>query len=134
MTKNYHIHCGCGAIKATLEGDPRVKGHCHCEDCRDLLNVPFHSVNAWNKDQLQITDGESLLSEYQHPHLQMKRTYCSCCGETLFNTNAMDWRVVSQHLIRKCNNDVLPEELLSESHFYYTRRIIDIDDNLPKHD
>jgi len=64
----------------------------------------------------------------------MKRIYCSQCGETLYNTNAMDWRVVSQLLISKCHDDQLPEELHSESHFFYGRRIIDIDDDLPKHD
>lgn len=134
MINQYQIHCECGSIKATLKGSPRVKGHCHCEDCRNLLNIPFHSVTAWNKDQVKITDGEALISEYQHPYLEMKRVYCSSCGETLYNTNAMDWRVVSQHLIRKSNDNLLPEELKSESHFFYGRRIIDIDDKLPKHD
>ena len=75
-----------------------------------------------------------MLSEYQHPQLDMKRMFCSGCGETLFNTNAMDWRVVSQLLIRKCNGDELPDELHSDSHFYYARRIVDVDDDLPKHD
>jgi hypothetical protein len=134
MDRKYTIYCECGSVQAALAGVPRVKGHCHCEDCRDLLNVPFHSVTAWNKEQLEITEGESLLREYQHPRLDMKRVYCSDCGETLYNTNAMDWRVVSQHLIRKCNDDVLPAELGADSHFFYARRIIDIDDNLPKHD
>ncbi len=134
MSNKYEIHCDCGKVAATLTGSPRVKGHCHCEDCRELLDVPFHSVTAWNKEQLEITSGEEFLSEYQHPELAMKRMYCSSCGETLYNTNAMDWRVVSQHLIRKCNNDVLPKELSSDSHFFYARRIVDIDDDLPKHD
>lgn len=134
MDNQYQIHCECGGIHVELTGLPRVKGHCHCEDCRDLLDVPFHSVTAWNKEQLTITKGEALLSEYQHPQLEMKRVYCSNCGETLFNTNAMDWRVVSQHIIRKCNDDVLPNELSAESHFFYARRLFDIDDSLPKYD
>ena len=134
MDKQYQIHCGCSTVKLMLTGSPRVKGYCHCEDCRDLLNVPFHSVTAWNKDQLIIESGLDSLSEYQHPRLEMKRVYCSECGETLYNTNAMDWRVVSQLLISKCHDDELPEELHSESHFFYGRRIIDIDDDLPKHD
>ena len=111
-----------------------VRGHCHCEDCRDLLDVPFHSVTAWNIEQLEITEGKALLSEFQHPELAMKRIFCSNCGETLYNTNAMEWRVVSQHLIRKCNDGELPAGLQPESHFFYARRIVDIDDDLPKHD
>ena len=133
MTNNYQIHCECGAVTLQLTGSPRVKGYCHCEDCRELLDVPFHSVTAWNEDQVAIVSGDHHLTEYQHPRLEMKRIYCSQCGETLYNTNAMDWRVVSQLLIRKCYDDELPGELNSESHFFYDRRIFDIDDDLPKH-
>ena len=134
MDNQYQIHCECGAVNITLTGMPKVKGYCHCEDCRDLLNVPFHSVTAWNKEQVAIVEGEESLNEYQHPVLQMKRFYCGNCGETLYNTNAMDWCVVSQLLIRKCYGNTLPDELHSDSHFFYARRIIDIDDDLPKHD
>jgi len=109
-------------------------GHCHCEDCRELLNVPFYSVTAWDKEQLVIETGQDSLVEYQHPTLDMKRYYCTECGETLFNSNAMDWRVVSQWLIRKCYAGELPEDLQPQSHFYYGRRVIDIDDDLPRHD
>lgn len=134
MADNYLIKCTCSAVKLQLDGSPRVKAYCHCEDCRDLLDVPFHSVTAWNKEQITIKSGHEYLHEYQHPRLEMKRVYCSQCGETLYNTNAMDWRVVSQLLISKCYDDELPEELHSDSHFFYGRRIVDIDDDLPKHD
>jgi hypothetical protein len=134
VDNQYKIQCECGAVKIILAGSPRVKGYCHCEDCRDLLDVPFHSVTAWNESQVEIIDSATLLSEYQHPRLEMKRFYCSDCGETLFNTNAMDWRVVSQLLIRKCYGSTLPDELHSDSRFYYARRVIEIDDDLPKHD
>ena len=43
------------------------------------------------------------------------------CGATVYNTNAMGWRLVSQLLIRKCNNGDLPEEFQSNAHFYYAR-------------
>ena len=44
----------------------------------------------------------------------------------------MGWRMVSQLLIRKCNHDELPEALQSDAHFFYHRRIVDVDDSLPK--
>ena len=134
MANSYLVHCECGAVRLQLTGAPRVKGYCHCEDCRDLLDVPFHSVTAWNKDQLTIVSVDDRISEYKHPRLEMKRAYCTQCGETLYNTNAMDWRVVSQLLISKCYDNELPEELHSDSHFFYDRRIVNIDDDLPKYD
>ncbi len=47
------------------------------------------------------------------------------------NTNVMDWRVVSQHLIAKSLGG-LPEELSSPSHFHYGGRVVDVADDLPK--
>ena len=90
-------------------------------------------MTAWDPDQLEILQGADDLNMFQHPRLNMKRAYCNCCGETLYNTNSMNWRVISQYLIRKCLG-VLPAELQSQSHFFYKSRVIDIDDSLPKRD
>ena len=128
----YQIQCECGGITATLHGTPKVTGHCHCEDCRTLLNTPYHSVTAWPKEQFELSSGAELIKEQQHPQLRMKRGFCQNCGETVYNTNGMDWRVVSQHLVRKCYNGKLPEALEPKMHFFYGRRIVDIDDALPK--
>ena len=134
MSEQYHVKCDCGAVKLTLSGEPRVRGFCHCEDCRELLDIPYHSVTAWDKDQVEVTAGADTLVVFQHPSKNMQRWHCGNCGETLFNTNAMDWRIVSQLLIRKCLGGELPEPLQSKAHFFYGRRIVDIDDALPKRD
>ena len=132
MTKQYKVHCDCGAVALSMTGSPKVHAYCHCEDCRTLLDVPYHSVTAWNADEVAVTSGKESIVEYQHPTLTMTRVFCKNCGETVYNTNAMGWRLVSQLLIRKCNNDELPEEFKSNAHFYYDRRIIDIDDQISK--
>ena len=132
MEKSYTITCSCGAVQMVLSGEPRVRGHCHCQACRTLLNVPFHSVTAWNADQLKVTRGADGLVDFQHPNLKMKKVFCSACGEVLYNTNAMDWRVVSQHLIAKNTDGALPDELAPLSHFHYAGRIFEVADDLPK--
>jgi hypothetical protein len=99
-----------------------------------VAGIPFHAVTAWEPEQAVVNDGEENLQSFQHPGKRMQRIYCSTCGETLYNTNAMNWRVVSQWLIRKCYDNSLPEALASRSHFFYARRIVDIDDDLPKRD
>ena len=134
MTDEFNVQCECGTVTLTLTGAPRVRGVCHCEDCRELLKIPFHAVTAWEAGQVAIDAGEDVLIWFQHPTKRMKRVYCSQCGDTLFNTNAMDWRVVSQFLIRKCYGNELPEALEPTKHFFYGRRIFDIDDPLPKQD
>lgn len=132
MDISYEVSCDCGSVRLKLNGEPRVRGFCHCEDCRDLLKIPYHSVTAWEGDSCQVNAGEVSVAEYQHPTKRMKRYFCSNCGETLFNTNAMGWRVVSQLLIRKNHGGELPPGLVPTMHFFYDRRIVDIDDALPK--
>ena len=130
----YQIECDCGSIKMTLSGEPIVRGICHCEDCRDLLKIPYHSVTAWDKERASIDAGNDTLTEFKHPTKRMSRFFCASCGETMFNSNAKDWRVVSQLLIRKNYGGELPEALQPKLHFYYASRIVDIDDDLPKRD
>ncbi len=132
MTDHYDLACQCGGIRIRLTGEPRVRGNCHCEDCRELLDIPYHAVTAWNPEQLELLAGADALVDFQHPTKRMKRVYCRDCGETLYNTNGMDWRVVSQWFIRRNLGGELPEPLQPLSHFYYDRRVLDIDDDLPK--
>ncbi len=132
MSRNYKVQCDCAAVGLEMTGAPRVHAFCHCEDCRALLDVPYHSVVAWDADNVSIVAGEEHAVEYKYPTLDMARVFCRHCGETVYNTNAMGWRLVSQLLIRKCNDDEVPAELQSNAHFFYDRRVIDIDDVLPK--
>lgn len=132
MSKDYQLNCDCGAVEVSATGAPRVHAFCHCEDCRNLLDVPYHSVVAWDAENVKITSGAEHTVEYQHPTLEMTRVFCKHCGETVYNSNAMGWRLISQLLISKRNGGELPQELSSNAHFFYDRRIIDINDQLPK--
>ncbi len=49
------------------------------------------------------------------------------------NTNRFDFRVLPQALIRKLHDDQLLAELQSDKHLFYSQRVIDIDDAVPKH-
>lgn len=132
MAESYTLSCDCGAVEFQCEGPPKVRGFCHCEDCRHFIKVPYHSVDAWEADKLAVTKGEDKVAVFQHPTKQMKRFFCSNCGDTVFNSNSADWRIVSQLLVRRQHGGDMPDDLASQSHFFYDRRIVDIDDELPK--
>ncbi|WP_372982424.1 GFA family protein [Marinobacter sediminum] len=132
MTDQHSVHCDCDAVEVTMTGAPKVHGYCHCEDCRDLLQVPYHSVLAWEAEQVKITQGAESVKTFQHPTKRMTRVFCSDCGEVLYNTNAMGWKLISQLLVLKTHDHTLPESYQPSSHFFYERRIINIDDPLPK--
>jgi len=57
-TNGYSVHCQCGAIEVQLHTSPIVHATFHCSDCRDLLDIPFHAVTAWNKDDVDIVKGK----------------------------------------------------------------------------
>ncbi|QSP93934.1 GFA family protein [Marinobacter salinisoli] len=132
MSDQHTVHCDCGAVEVTMLGQPRVHGYCHCEDCRELLQVPYHSVLAWEGDKVGFSSGEADTVEFKHPEKQMTRVFCKHCGEVLYNTNKMGWKLVSQLLFKKCHGDELPAGFEPTGHFFYARRVIDIGDNLPK--
>ena len=132
MKEAYQVYCDCGSTEVTMTGSPRVHAYCHCEDCRELLQVPYHSVLAWDADQVEITRGRESVKIFKHPAKNMTRAFCMNCGEVLFNTNAMGWKIVSQLLFLKRNENKLPTSFQPNAHFFYDRRIVDIDDLLPK--
>ena len=67
MSEEHTVQCDCGAVEVATSGKPRVHAFCHCEDCRELLQVPYHSVLAWDADKVTVTRGEQTLEEFKHP-------------------------------------------------------------------
>jgi hypothetical protein len=128
----YHAHYQCGPVEATLQNSAIVHASCHCDDCRDLLDIPFHAFSAWNKGDVIITKVKEHLSVYKHPSLEMTKFFCTHCGETVFNTNVIGWRIVSDLLISKCTQHDLPLNLRPDKHFFYELRAVNIEDDLPK--
>ena len=81
MSQSYQVHCDCGSVQLSMTGTPRVHAYCHCEDCRELLDVPYHSIVAWDGDDVSVTAGAEHSSVYPHPTLEMTRVFCKNCGE-----------------------------------------------------
>lgn len=128
----YQIECTCKRVQISLAGKPKVRAYCHCSDCRNLLGIPFHSVTAWDATNVSADHGEDHIAVFQHPTLSMQKHCCRSCCDVLFNTNSLEWRIVSQQIIARSNNGKLPKELTSTKHFFYEQRVISIDDDLPK--
>mmetsp|Transcript_11900 Transcript_11900/g.21533 ORF Transcript_11900/g.21533 Transcript_11900/m.21533 type:complete len:135 (+) Transcript_11900:98-502(+) len=131
MGEEYKVCCDCGSVEATMYGVPRVTGICHCSDCRELRQVPFFQVVAYEEPNLKLTKGEDNVMGFQHPTKRMKRIFCKSCGETIYSTNGMNWKIVSQLLVKKSNDNELPEIMKPRAHLFYSSRVIDVDDDLP---
>jgi len=89
-------------------------------------------LTAWNKDQLKIESGEADLASFSYPDRKLVRFFCRQCGETLFNSNRFDLRVVPSTLFVK-RLGRLPAGFEPEKHLFYGRRVLDVSDSLPKY-
>lgn len=127
------LKCGCGAVELQIIGSPAACAYCHCDSCRDFYGLPMLSATAWKRESVQLVNGAELVGEFAHPAKQMRRYFCTTCGETLFGTNRLGMAVVGTSLIARSFNGSLPAHYRPTSHLFYAYREIDIEDSLPKY-
>lgn len=94
--------------------------------------MPFSILTAWNDNHVEIRNGKENLIEFSLLKNKLKRHFCSGCGDTLFYTNSLGWRIVSQILIDTFK-DVSATNLSPDKHLFYEQRIVTIKDSLPKY-
>jgi hypothetical protein len=72
--------CMCGAIRYTVEGEPRHNALCHCTDCRRAAGAPMVGWALFRQDQVTITGTPVDYNSSRDNH----RQFCSTCGTGLF--------------------------------------------------
>ena len=127
------VRCDCGAVELRLEGDPRVRAICHCRSCQDLLHVPFNRLGAWEPERVSLTRGSDELKSFKYPGKQLRRFWCGACGAPLYDTNRFGYLVFSQALLRKSLGGELVSGWSPDKHLFYSDRVVDVDDDLPKY-
>jgi hypothetical protein len=127
------LKCSCEAVELQLTGSPAACGFCHCSSCRDFYALPVFSVTGWKREAVQVAKGEDRIGEFTHPTKQMRRFFCLTCGETLFGTNRLGMAVIGTPLIAKAFGGNLPAEFRPTFHLFYSYRVLDVEDELPKY-
>ena len=77
-----HTHtgsCYCGAVVMEMKGDPLDMGYCHCAQCRRYSGAPVNAFLLWKEQDVKITKGEELLSQFQSSEISDRR-FCTKCG------------------------------------------------------
>ena len=133
MEKVYTVRCNCGEIELSVRGEPRAKNYCHCNSCRDLLNVTFFEGTAWDQENVDISKGEEKLILFEYPGKKMCRYTCRLCSATVFHMDRFEFLCTSYSLFRKANSGKLDKRLEPTRHYYYGERLVDISDDLPKY-
>jgi hypothetical protein len=78
--------CLCGTIQVSYEGDPVMKGLCHCHDCRKISGYPL--VFGIPKANFKVTSGEPRkFTKVSDSGRELSSYFCGSCGTTLYRIN-----------------------------------------------
>ncbi|MFL6595714.1 MAG: GFA family protein [Chthoniobacterales bacterium] len=62
-----------------MNGEPLDMGYCHCANCRRYSGAPVNAFLLWKEQDVKITKGEELLSQFQSSEISDRR-FCTKCG------------------------------------------------------
>ena len=75
--------CLCGAVQFKVTPPSMYCAHCHCSLCRRAHGAAFVTWAGFRTEQVDIQTGRERLNRYL-TESGSTRTFCSCCGSTLF--------------------------------------------------
>lgn len=76
--------CHCGAIRYSVEGEPRHSSVCHCESCRRTTGGLATAWLGYTSEALTVEQGEP--KSYGSSG-GVERRFCGECGTSLFYNN-----------------------------------------------
>jgi hypothetical protein len=114
-------------------GTPMARAYCHCASCRSFYGLSVLAATAWQTEHVVVAKGQAMLGHYQHPTKQLRRYFCSTCGEAMYGVNRLGFTVIQTALFAKAAGGSLPDALSPELHLFYAQREMNINDELPKY-
>jgi len=75
--KQYSASCLCGAVKATVIGEPNWVGHCHCPSCQKATSAGFATYAGYDRSAVQFTENSPKVYKSSPG---VKRRFCDACG------------------------------------------------------
>ena len=76
--------CLCGAVRFSLEVEPRYFYRCHCSLCRKQTGVGHNLATLVKADDFRWLAGRALISSWQKPS-GYRNDFCSSCGSSVPN-------------------------------------------------
>lgn len=117
--------CGCGAVTFTAQGKPRWQGYCHCRSCQRAHAAPLLACAIFSVDDFSFSGGVELVT-VTGGEGATKRFVCTRCGTKVFNQPHPSVRTV---MISLCEER---DWFQPEAHLWWSERLVDVADDLPK--
>lgn len=129
--------CHCGKTKYQLSREkPLVSKYCHCTTCQRLHGSPFQWAAIFHKTDINFTHGHHDLAWYDPSECTTRhklpcKVSCAYCRTPIMD-EGRNMILLFPTLIEGINTKEGREAFQAECHMFYSRRVVDIKDGLPK--
>mmetsp|Transcript_16466 Transcript_16466/g.49313 ORF Transcript_16466/g.49313 Transcript_16466/m.49313 type:complete len:169 (+) Transcript_16466:279-785(+) len=125
--------CLCGNSVLQITGEPLFTVLCHCQKCQILTGTHYAHDIGYAPEHVEILRGGRKF--IKHPFSEtLTRYHCGTCGVQLMGVYADDSprMIVPVGVLvgARCGKD--DEKFKPQYHIWYTERVADHDDSLPK--
>ena len=132
----YRASCFCKAVQYEVQSDPVDSKICHCLACQKLHGAPMQWAAIFHKHDVRITKGNEHLHFYnselqKHERILPCKVSCALCGSLIADEGRNMW-LAFPSLFDFGAARKIPESFKPTCHIFYSMRVIDIDDSLPK--
>ena len=128
-----HLHgsCSCGAFSFATRKIPSARFVCHCLFCQAFTGQPYSDVSVLASRDVEAEGMERLsYRKYRLPP-NLNRGRCRTCDKPAIETmGAWSLKLMFIPSANFVEQDLLPPVRM---HVFYNRRVVDVADDLPKH-
>ena len=76
--------CQCGALRATVTGEPTVVNACHCKACQRRTGAAMHSGAYFKKAQVRTEGPETIYTRNAEDGRTISFHFCPTCGSSVY--------------------------------------------------
>jgi len=132
----YEARCHCQSVRYEVRADPVDAKICHCRECQVLHGAPMQWAAIFHKDDVRIVDGIELLRFFnsalnRHGRIQPCKVACAVC-DTLIADEGRNMWLAFPTLFDFGTPPRVPDAFMPTCHIFYSMRVMDIGDTLPK--
>ncbi len=129
----YRARCHCGAVRYEVAADPLDAKICHCRECQVLHGAPMQWAAIFEKRDVRFTAGAEHLKFYHAPgrveaREQPCKVACRLCGTLIADEGRRMWLAFPSLF----DFETVPTAFQPSAHIFYSSRVMDVDDGLPK--
>ena len=132
----YRARCHCNAVKYEVCSDPVDSKICHCGVCQTLHGAPMQWAAIFHKHHVRITEGINQLNYYnselnKYERILPCKVSCSLCSTLIADEGRNMW-LAFPSLFDFGVPPSVPKKFKPTCHVFYSMRVIDMSDDLPK--